>query len=136
MVKKYSVIPRVEVRGQSFKGVKRSVVPNQSMSLREIVTRFIKKESLPISKEGIYSEVHGDLEKIQHEDFTEKMDRINDLKSKVKKGQSAEKERLKKEGEDKEKARLEDLRKIAGEELEKRSAKKPEGPANSGAPPS
>lgn len=133
-MKKLCVIPVVKVQGQSFIGAKKFVRPNQSMSLREIVQRFIKKESLPLNKEGFYSEDHGDIEKIAHEDITERVERINALKEQVAKGQKAEKERLKKEGEEKEKARLEDLRKIAGEELAKREAPKPQGPANS--PPS
>lgn len=142
MAKKLRVIADVKVQGQSFKGVARVVVPNQSMSLREIVQRFIKKESLPINKDGFYSEDFGDIEKIQSEDITERMDRINDLKEKAKKGKKAEEERLKKEGEDKKKADAEAFRKVASEELDRRTQsqierdalKKPQGPANS--PPS
>lgn len=132
MVKKVRMFAEVKVPGQSFKGVKRVVVPNQSMSLREIVQRFIKKESLPLNKEGFYSEDHGDIEKINAEDFTEKVERINELKERVKKGEKAEKERLKKEGEERQKKYYADLQEAAGKELEKRQeSTKPQGPANS-----
>jgi len=55
--------PPVKVTGQSFKNVKRIVLPSQSMTLREIIKRFIRKESLPIEKDGIYEDRYEDLEK-------------------------------------------------------------------------
>lgn len=75
--------PKVVVIGQSFKGVKRCVVPKQSLSLREIVKRFVRRESLPLSKVGVYEERFGDLEKISKSDIIEQMDYANDLKVKI-----------------------------------------------------
>lgn len=72
--------PRV---GKSFKGVKRQTVPNQSLTLKEIVKRFVRRESLPVSRDGIYEERFGDLEKIKHADITEQMDRIAELKAQI-----------------------------------------------------
>lgn len=76
--------PPVPVVGKSFKGVKRCTVPNQSLSLREIVKRFVRRESLPISKEGLYETRFGDLEKLSHADITEKLERVEELKAQIK----------------------------------------------------
>lgn len=78
----YPIVPR---KGQSFKGVKVTVVPNQSMTLQQIVKRFIKKESLPLSKEGFYEDRYDyDLEKIQKEDLVEKDEIMAQVKADVK----------------------------------------------------
>lgn len=76
--------PPFKVKGQSFKGVKRQVVPNQSLSLREIVKRFVRREQLPVNHEGLYEERFGDLEKISKQDIVEQMQRVEELKSQIK----------------------------------------------------
>lgn len=77
--------PNVVVKGQSFKGVKITVVPNQSMTLKEIIKRFIKHESLPIIKEGTYSDKQDlDLEKFIQEDIVVRHELVEDHKQKVK----------------------------------------------------
>lgn len=75
----------VVVKGQSFAGVKKHVIPSQSMTLREIIKRFLRKESLPIEKEGFYEERFGDLEKISKEDVVVQHERAADLKEKIEK---------------------------------------------------
>lgn len=75
--------PNVKVTGQSFRGVKRTVVPNQSMSLREILQRFVRRESLPIVHEGQYESRFGDLEKLNNEDITVKHERAQELKESI-----------------------------------------------------
>lgn len=75
--------PTVKVTGKSFIGVKRVTVPNQSMSLREIVQRFIRREPLPMSKEGLYEERFGDLEKLSKEDIVIQLARAKELKSQI-----------------------------------------------------
>lgn len=77
MKRLYPAVPR---NPQCFKKVKQVTVPNQSMSLREILQRFTRKESLPISKEGVYNEDYGDLEKMAHEDPVIQAERIAELK--------------------------------------------------------
>lgn len=58
---------------------KKIVVPNQSMSLQEILERFTREEKLPIGKEINYHESEDDLEKVakgdlvDREEFAEKM---------------------------------------------------------------
>lgn len=93
----YPARPR---KGQSFKGVKKFVVPNQSMTLQEILRRFIRKESLPVAKDGIYEERFGDLEKLAKKDITEQFEVVEELKEvsrKKKKFDAEEKARIEKE---------------------------------------
>lgn len=59
---------------------KKQTVPNQSMSLQEIIKRFIRKEALPLEKEGVYEERFGDLEKLSREDITVRRERAAQLK--------------------------------------------------------
>lgn len=71
--------PQRPVPVESFKGVKKVVVPNQSMTLHEIIQRFTRKEALPIEKEGFYAENLGDLEKMQREDITVRHERAAEI---------------------------------------------------------
>jgi len=75
--------PNVPVAGQSFIDVKVVTVPNQSLSLREIIKRFIRNEALPLEKEGIYEERMGDLEKFAREDITVRHERAAAMKANV-----------------------------------------------------
>jgi hypothetical protein len=75
--------PAVQITGQSFEHVKRVTLPNQSMSLQEIVRRFIRKESLPISKDGMYEDRFGDLEKLSRMDIVDQMAKVEELKSQI-----------------------------------------------------
>lgn len=70
--------------GKSFKHCKCVVVPNQSMTLRDILIRFTRREALPVEKEGSYTEGYGDLEKLARKDITEQLEVAEDLGRKVK----------------------------------------------------
>lgn len=91
------------ITGQSFIGAKICVVPNQSMTLREILKRFVKHEALPVVKEGVYSESQDiDLEKFAHEDITvreeirdENKVRVDELKKQVDKDKKSAMEKAK-----------------------------------------
>lgn len=63
----YPAVPRVR---RMFDGVKRTTLPNQCMSLQEMLRRFVRREPLPSAKDGVYIEGDYDLEKIV------KMDRV------------------------------------------------------------
>lgn len=107
MSKKVVLYPSRTEKGQSFKGVKRYAVPNQSMTLQEILRRFIRKESLPVAKEGVYEERFGDLEKLSKKDITEQFEVVEELKQvsrKKKKFDEDEKARIAKEKADNEAA--------------------------------
>lgn len=80
---KLILYPKVPREPQDFKNAKRHVVPMQSMTLQEIIKRFVRKESLPIAREGTYAEGFGDLEKIAVEDMTIRDERLAEQRSKV-----------------------------------------------------
>lgn len=86
--------PPVKVIGQDFSKCKVLTVPGQSLTLREILARFVRRESLPVSKDGFYSEDLGDIEKMAKEDISVNQERIRALKSALKKAEKkAEAER-------------------------------------------
>lgn len=83
--------PEVKVKRQSFVGHKVHTIPSQCMTLRDIIIRFTRKESLPVEKQGVYIDNMGDLEKAQHEDLTVKHERAELLRQKIAKGEAAAK---------------------------------------------
>lgn len=84
--------------GSMTKG-KKIVVPNQSMSLQEILERFTRNEELPIGKDVQYHESEDDLEKVQHMDLVDREEFMDKLKETQKafKRQEAQKEKVAKE---------------------------------------
>lgn len=76
--------PSVVVARQSFAGVKRQTIPNQSLTIRQILQRYVRHEPLPLAHDGLYEDRFGDLEKISHADITEQMDRIAEIKAMIK----------------------------------------------------
>lgn len=82
MVSKANAFPK-PWDGVSFEGVKDQVVPDQSLTLKEILTRFVRGEALPVGQKHTYgsdgsidpeseSNFNVDLEKAKHWDLTEK----------------------------------------------------------------
>lgn len=90
--------------GQSFVGVKRSTVPKQSLSLREILKRYVRREPLPGTNDGIYEERFGDIEKISKADITVQMEKVDELKAMADRIRKREDDRLAKEKADREAA--------------------------------
>lgn len=84
-MKKLILYPKRQVAAQDFKHVKAVTVPNQSLTLAQIIKRFMRKESLPLMHEAVYEDRFGDLEKLQHLDITEKHDRSAELGRWIKK---------------------------------------------------
>lgn len=74
----YPVVPLVR---KSFKGSKKVVLPNQSMSLQEILRRFVRREALPIEVKAGYFETDYDLEKVAHMDIAEKHEILERVKA-------------------------------------------------------
>jgi len=58
-------------------------IPNQSMSLKEILRRFVRREALPIAREGTYEHRMGDLEKLKNADIVDQMERVSELKANI-----------------------------------------------------
>lgn len=90
-----TLYPKRPIDTESFKGVKIVVVPNQSMTLHEIIQRFTRKESLPIEKEGQYAEDLGDLEKLQRQDITIRHERADEVRAATKRWAKKEADKLK-----------------------------------------
>lgn len=67
------------VVGQTNFGPK-IVVPNQSMSLQEILERFTRGEPLEIGKPVQYHESNDDLEKVSKMDLVDKAEYVDKLK--------------------------------------------------------
>lgn len=83
-MRKIILYPRVIVPGRSFKGVERVTVPNQALSLREIIKRFVRREALPNSStEGSYEDRFGDLEKMTKADPVVQQEFAKDLGKKL-----------------------------------------------------
>lgn len=78
---------------------KKLVVPNQAMSLQEILMRFTRNEQLPIGKDLQYHESEDDLEKVLHMDLVDREEFVDKLKETQKfyKAQEAKKEQVAKD---------------------------------------
>jgi len=83
------------------------VVPDQSLSLKEILTRFVRHEQLPVGHAGVYgsegsidpesdNEFNIDIEKAKHWDLTEKDEFKGRLKERIQQHDAAEKEKAEK----------------------------------------
>lgn len=77
-------------QGLDFKGIKKVTVPNQSMSLEEILTRFTRGEEIPIGQpttyqddENISSHLDVDFEKIQYMDLVDRDEFAKTLKQTI-----------------------------------------------------
>lgn len=69
--------------GQTFYHCKRMTVPGQSLSLAEILRRYVRREPLPQSHEGTYETRFGDLEKIARMDIVDQMEIVDSLKAQI-----------------------------------------------------
>lgn len=61
-------------------GVKRCTVPNQSLSLKQILQRFVRREALPIEHAGVFEDRFGDLEKLKYADIFDRQEKAKELK--------------------------------------------------------
>jgi len=95
--------------GISFKGVKKQVVPNQALSLQEILERFTKGEPLEVGRDVQYHESDDDLEKVSHMDLVDKQEYMDKLKQTQKDYESQEKRKAQKERERLDKLAVEKL---------------------------
>lgn len=84
-------------KGVKYSG-KKLCVPNQALSLKEILARFVRGEPLPIGREGMaYHESEDDLEKMRHLDLVDRQEYIDKLKQTQKDFDHQEKAKAKKE---------------------------------------
>lgn len=112
-------------KGASFIGVKKVTVPSQAMSLREILTRFVRNEKLSVGHDVNYGDVGVDLEKMKYSDLVDRAEFSEKLK------------RVARYHESKARRAREDAEKRANPQTanssEKREEQKPEGRAGDGA---
>lgn len=97
--------------------VKRIVTPNASMSLAEILERFTRDESLPISKRVSWLDNGTDLEKLANADLVDQalfVEKMKDIKNRY------HEEQVKIQAKEREKIRLEEIEKIRLEEIQRR----------------
>lgn len=80
--------------GEKPSGVKLTV-PDQSLSLQEILTRFTRNEPLPVGNRVSYHESDDDLEKIQHMDLVDREEFVEKLKTTQKDYEKQEKRKAK-----------------------------------------
>lgn len=59
---------------------KKMVVPDQSLSLQEILLRFTRNEQLPIGKDVQFHESDDDLEKVSKMDLVDRAEYVDKLK--------------------------------------------------------
>lgn len=88
-----AVWPGVKIDGPKI------VVPDQAMSLHEILERFTRNEELPIGKDVQYHESDDDLEKISHMDLVDRAEYVQKLQEtqKMYKAQEAKKDKAEKD---------------------------------------
>lgn len=100
---------RPQWKGVDFSNCVKQTVPNQAMSLKEIINRFVRRQSVPVEHEGSYHDrFDTDLEKLSHykTDIIDKEDFVRSHRaygSRMKSVLEAEAERIK----------LEELKKMA-----------------------
>lgn len=99
---------------------KDQTVPNDAMSLKEILARFVRGEKVAVGRDGSYDEGEEDLEKLRDMDPVDRDEAIAKMKATQKRYTAQEKARVKKL-EDEERAKI--AAKLAAE-------KKAEGPPN------
>jgi len=75
------------------------VVPNQAMSLEEILERFTRGEPVAVGRETSYHESDDDLEKVSKMDLVERDEYIDKLKQTQKDYEKQEKRKVAKERE-------------------------------------
>lgn len=115
------------------------VVPNQSMSLREILTRFVRQEALPVEHKGVFgsdgsidpesdSEFNIDQEKAKGWDLTEKDDFAEKVRARHAEHHALEQEKAKKakaDAEVKAKADYDKRVRLEARKLAKKAGEKP-----------
>lgn len=98
---------------------KKQVVPDQNMSLEEIISRFTRGEALAIGRETSFDDGDDDLEKVKQMDLVDREEYVNKLKNTQKEYSKQEKAKATAHAK---KLREEALAKIEAEEREKKAS--------------
>lgn len=111
-------MPKLKVRykGQDFSKEEILTVPNQSLSLQEIIDRFIRNESVPVGFPTEFHESEDDIEKLRKMDPVDRAEYIKKMKDvQARYNEQEEKKRLALE----DKTRKEFIAKIEAETRQK-----------------
>lgn len=112
---------RTPYKGQDFSKEEKLTVPNQAMSLQEIIERFTRNESVDVGFPVHFHESEDDLEKLRFLDPVDKREYIKKMQA-VQDAYNAQEEKRRKDSE--ESARKEILAKMAKKlKAEQNSAK-------------
>lgn len=96
-MKKLVLYHKTPYKLRDFRGVERVTVPNQALSLRDIIKRFVRREPLPnTSVEGVYEDRFGDLEKLTKADPVVQQEFAVDLGKKLDAIDKREREKISK----------------------------------------
>lgn len=85
------------------------VVPNQALTLRQILERFTRNQALPVGRETGYDEGEEDLEKVAHMDLVDKAEHMEKWRKTQKAYEAQEKAKAKARSEQLEKEEREKL---------------------------
>lgn len=87
--------------GEDYTNVEKIVVPDQGLTLKEILERFTRGEALPVGKDAQYGDdtMDVDLEKIKHLDLVDRQEFYEKLDEVKQKWQRQEKAKEKTEAE-------------------------------------
>lgn len=95
--------PNFILKGEDYSKSEILVVPNQSMSLHEILLRFTRKERLPVSHEHIYGDDIAekgvpigdlDLEKESRQDIFDMHQRAESIRDRIKLAREKQRKKL------------------------------------------
>jgi len=86
--------PSAGTRAQNKKG--KLTVPDSSMSLKEILNRFVRNEAVPVGRNVTWHESDDDLDKIAHADLTEQAEFVEKQKETQRKYDREQKEATRK----------------------------------------
>lgn len=120
--------PPVQVKGQSFKHVKRNTVPNLALSLREILRRYVRREPMPTAHDGYYEERFGDIEKMKRMDIVDQLAKADELHEAISAFEKREKDNAAKAKADADKVVFDEAVQAAAQSMAK-SAPPARGPA-------
>lgn len=117
---KYKAVSNPPVsKGTDFSKVKKQVVPNQAMSVNEIMRRFTRNEPLAIAKQKFYHDGPYDLEKVANSDLVDREEFI-EVQNRIQKRFKAQEEFRKKQ--EREQEVLREAQRLADEAAKKNGA--------------
>lgn len=73
---------RITKTKRSYVSGKKTFVPMASMSIQEMLRRFVRREALPVEKEAVYIDAGYDLEKVSKMDRVDQQDILDEVREK------------------------------------------------------